>query len=223
LTDRLLVRLAPRWVHRPGGKQHIHRTSATVYLAGGYIRKHWPDSPKDAAHSALQYRPSMAGTQALSVDNPHAPKVAFQGVGEEVPQLLLGLVNCKTMQVDLRLDTVLSTPQLAQDAALHAVPREDQFLAARKLGVAWVRLKALLQYRESVGTRKACPRGRPRSFRRWGVPRERLDVAYRFAKEVGVVFVELPIHATSAERRQNSIVTRLLLAPAPRQCSPLYI
>jgi hypothetical protein len=40
---------------------------------------------------------------------------------------------------------------------------------------------------------------------------------------VGIVFVELWLHATSAERRQNSIVTRLLLAPAPGQCSPLYI
>jgi hypothetical protein len=151
----------------------------------------------------------MAGTQTLSVDNPHAPNVPFQGVGQEGPQLRLRLGHCKSVQVNFRLDTVLSTPQLPEDTALYAVPGEDQFLAARNLRIAHVRLKALLQHCKPVSTCKARAWRRPRSFRCRGVHRERLDVAHRFAEEMGIVFVGLRTHATSAERRQNSIVTRL--------------
>jgi hypothetical protein len=215
--------LTPRGVYRPGGKQHIQRTGATIYLARRHIRKHGSHSPQDAAHGPLQYRPPMARTQALSVDNPYTPYVTFQSVGQERPQLLLRFWHCKAVQVDFRLDTVLSTSQLTEDTALHAFPGEDQFLAARKLRVAYVRLKALLQHREPVGARKACARRRAGSFWSRNVRREPLDVAHRFAEEVGIVLVELRLHTTSAESRQNSIVTRLLLAPAPGQCSPLCI
>jgi hypothetical protein len=159
----------------------------------------------------------MAGTEALSVDNPHASNVAFQCVRQEGSQLLLRLSHRKTVQVDFRLYTVLSTSQLAHDTALHPVSGEDQFLAARKLRVAYVRLKALLEHRAPVGTGKTRARRWPGSLWCRGVVRERLDVFHRFAEEVGIVLVELRVHATSAERRQNSIVTRLLLAPAPGQ------
>jgi hypothetical protein len=103
------------------------------------------------------------------------------------------------MQVDLRLDPILATSQLTQDTVLHAIPSEDQLLAARQLRVAHVGVEAFLEHRVPICTGKARTWGWPRNPGKRNLLCEWLDVAHRFAEEVGIVLVGLRAHATSAK------------------------
>jgi len=44
-------------VYRPRGKQHIQRTSATIYLRADTYASTGPNSPQDAAHSSFNTGP----------------------------------------------------------------------------------------------------------------------------------------------------------------------
>jgi hypothetical protein len=138
------------------------------------------------------------------VNDPHASKVSFQRAGEERPQRFLRFRYGETVQINLRLDPVLTTAQLAQDRLLDPVAREDQFLATGGFGIVNVRIQALLQNRAPIGARKAGARGRAAGrFFRGRVVSQRLDVPHGLAEEVGIVLIELGFHATSAKWRQK--------------------
>jgi hypothetical protein len=93
------------------------------------------------------------------VDDPHASKVPLERVREERPQRFLRLRHSEPVQIDLSLDSVLTTAQLAQDDLLNAFSGEDQFFATGELGVANVGVQALLQHGVPIGARKPCTRG----------------------------------------------------------------
>jgi hypothetical protein len=157
----------------------------------------------------------MTRAQPFSVNDSHAPDMVLQGVRKKRPERLLGFRDCETVQVDLCLDTKLAAAELAQDTALDTLAGEHQLFAACKFRVARFAVKALPKHREAIGTCKTRTGSRPSRFWRRGIVRERLNIPHSFAEELSIVLIGLLIHGISAETRQNSIVTRLLSAPAP--------
>jgi hypothetical protein len=72
------------------------------------------------------------------VNDPDASDVSCERLRKERPQCLLRLWHGKTVQVDLSLDSVLTTAELAQDDLLDTLAGKDQFLAAGELRIGHV-------------------------------------------------------------------------------------
>ena len=181
-------------------QQHVKCTGTPIYLSRGNICKYGSYASQHTAYCALQDRTSVARSQAFTVDDPDASDVSFESVRKEHPRHLLRLWHRKPVQVDFRLDSVLTTAELAQDCLLDALAGKDQLFPARELGVTNVGVQALLQHRVPIRTGKACAWRWPasRSHRR-RVESKGLDVSHRLAKEVSFILIELGVHATSAK------------------------
>jgi hypothetical protein len=165
----------------------------------------------------------VTGSQALSVHDPYASDVTFERGRQKRPKRFLRFRYRHSVEVDLGLDPVLATAQLPQYAGLYAISREHKLFAARKLRIAGVGVQTLLENGMPVGPSETRARRRPARLHGRNIARQRLHVPHRLAKQVGIVLGRFPIQATSAERRQNSIVTRLLLAPAPGHSTAMHL
>jgi hypothetical protein len=94
------------------------------------------------------------------VNDPDASKVLMERVRKKCSERLLGFWHREAVQVDFRLDPVLTTAELAQDDLLDSLAGEDQFFPAREFGITHVGVQAFLQHRMSIRAGKACARGR---------------------------------------------------------------
>jgi hypothetical protein len=169
-------------------------------LTGGHVRKDGTDALEQRPDGPLKHRAAMTGPETFTVDDAHAPQLSVERVGQEFAQRLLGLGDCKAMQVYLGLHSVLAPAKFAQHGGLHAGPVEHELVTARKGRVARVPRHALAEHRETVRTSKLGARGRPASLGHRRFALERPDTSDGLPKQPGVLLIVVrAAHATSAE------------------------
>ena len=118
----------------------------------------------------------------------------MQGLGEELAQGMLGLRDVQSMQIKLRLNSILAAPQLAQDGALQARTMKHELLPRRESRIIRAAGEALPQNSEPICASKACARSwawPPHCGSRAGYW---LDVPHRLAEETGVVVFGFGLH-----------------------------
>jgi hypothetical protein len=115
----------------------------------------------------------VPGAKPFAVDDSHALELAMQRLREEVAQYHLRFYDCQSMQVDLRLHSILSAAKLPQDRHLYAVTVVDEFIAGGQLRITGLAVEALEQYRVSIRASEARDRDRtpPARDRRRLTPR----------------------------------------------------
>lgn len=91
------------------------------------------------------------------MNDAHAPQVAVERLRQELAQGRLRFRNRQAVQIELRLDSVLSAAQLLQDGAAHARAGVGIHLSARELRVVRHALEALVEDRQAIGAGEARP------------------------------------------------------------------
>jgi hypothetical protein len=173
-------------LERPA-EQYQRRAGAALGGAGRGEGQHRVGLPQQRVDSLLEYRPALAGTQSLAVNNAQAPQLAGERILQESAKLFAALLNVQAMQISLGLDPVMSAAQAAQHRVRHARSTKTQLIPDRQLG-RW--LQAFVQDSLALGTGEAgLGRGRAGTRRRprWGAQRPR--AAHRFAKQLPLLIV----------------------------------
>ncbi len=100
----------------------------------------------------------MTGSQAFPVDHPDAAKIAGDRLDKKGSQRLLGVGDVQTVQVDLRLHSILSAAEFLKDRALKASAVKSEFFAACEGGVVYAAGQAFAQDRVTIRPSKTSAR-----------------------------------------------------------------
>jgi hypothetical protein len=121
------------------------------------------------------------------VDHAHAAVAVRNGLGDELPQRLVGSVAAEAVQVDLAGDGELAAAQSAEYLLAHPGAPESEFLASVEQGRIRWRQQAFAQHVTRFGAGKTCLRARP--GRRCGpfAGRQRSHAAHGLAEGALVV------------------------------------
>jgi len=126
----------------------------------------------DAAHSSLQYRPRGPERRPFPWIILTHRMWRSRAWARKVRSSSFASGTVKAVQVDFRLDTVLSRRSFAQDAALARTSRQIPIPRRSQAQGRLRPFEALLQHARWSARVKTCARGRPRSLRCRGVQRE---------------------------------------------------
>jgi hypothetical protein len=154
------------------------------------------------------------------VDNPHAPVLPMQRLGQKVPQRLLSLHDRQPMQINLRLHPILPAAKLPQNGHLHSSAVVNELIARRQFRITRFPIETLKQHSMPIRTAEARdrrgspPAGNDRSRL---TARQPFDILYRFSEQPKIIFVVgCGYHATSAEIGSSIVAASLALTQPPQ-------